>query len=183
MTPLRFFIGALPPSVNHYWVTGKAGRAGRPVRYISKAGLEFRDAFISHLIEARGLQNLYPVIVTPKSGMDREARAKILGDMRFSLRAGGMPYFEGPVTLTLAIRGDLMATGAVPAIGSPKRPDLDNTIKAVQDCLQHFGVLDDDNQIDTLIVLREAPDTKRTTILVQEANPSEAPKSSTEVMS
>lgn len=170
MNPLQFYIGALPPSVNHYWetITLPSPKGPRPSRRISKAGLAFRAEFIRHLLDSLGLPHLLRHVVVPKAGTKREAREKLEGDMRYLLRAGGLPFFEGPAALTIGIRGALLASGKVPDIGSPLRPDLGNCEKAIGDCLQHFGVVDDDNQFDDLRIRREDPDTRRTMVRVEE---------------
>lgn len=48
-----------------------------------------------------------------------------------------------------------------------RRWDLDNRVKAVQDCLQMAGIIKDDSQITELVVRREAlPRLDRTRIMV-----------------
>lgn len=48
-----------------------------------------------------------------------------------------------------------------------RRWDLDNRVKAVQDCLQLAGVIKDDSQIDELVVRREEfPRVDRTRVIV-----------------
>jgi Holliday junction resolvase RusA-like endonuclease len=162
---IRFFVGDVAPSVNHYWQ--QTVIRGHSARRISKAGLAFRESFLLHLLESLDLQRLIAHVPRLKSSTKRDERERAEADMRYLLRRDGLPHIEGPARLTLGIRGDLMADGSEPAIGSPKRPDLDNLPKAIQDCLQHFGLLDDDNQIDELIVRREPPDEKRTTVTLR----------------
>lgn len=52
--------------------------------------------------------------------------------------------------------------------GSRRKWDMDNRIKALQDCLQDAGVIEDDAQIDSLIVRREYGKTDETHIIVTE---------------
>lgn len=48
-----------------------------------------------------------------------------------------------------------------------RRWDLDNRVKAVQDCLMMAGIIKDDSQIDELVVRREAlPKVDRTRVIV-----------------
>ena len=59
-----------------------------------------------------------------------------------------------------------------------RRWDLDNRLKAVQDCLQIAGVLKDDSQIDELWITREPipkKDETRIKVLKREGDP-ETPK-------
>lgn len=52
--------------------------------------------------------------------------------------------------------------------GNRRKWDMDNRIKALQDCLQDAGVIADDAQIDSLIVRREYGKTDETHIIVTE---------------
>ncbi len=53
-----------------------------------------------------------------------------------------------------------------------RRWDLDNRVKAVQDCIQAAGIIADDSQIDELVVLRERlPKIDRTRVIVMTRGP------------
>ena len=106
----------LPPTINHYY------RTGRTVRYKTAEGKAFQA-------QAAAVMNTF--------------------------RKNDVPY-AGPVALHI-----IMTTK------TRRKWDLDNRVKAVQDCLALAGVIEDDNQIDELVVRRESfPKLDRTRVIV-----------------
>ena len=49
--------------------------------------------------------------------------------------------------------------------------DIDNRVKALQDCLAMAGVIEDDRQIQRLLVERQAADQTATVVIVKELEP------------
>ena len=89
----------------------------------------------------------------------QEATVEEMRRLRKASRILG-PYLTGPYLGPVALHIVMTAR-------SRRRWDLDNRIKAVQDCLQMAGIIKDDSQITELVVRRDPlPKLDRTTIKV-----------------
>lgn len=112
----------LPPTVNHYYRTGR-----RIARYKTAAGKVYQALTVAAMLQAR--------------------------------RCGGT--YTGPVALSIVLTSR-----------TRRRWDLDNRVKAVQDCLQLSGIIADDSQITELHVIRDnsvRKDSTRVTVTTRPA--------------
>ena len=89
----------------------------------------------------------------------QEATVEEMRRLRKASRTLG-PYLTSPYLGPVALH--IIMTSR-----TRRRWDLDNRVKAVQDCLQMAGIIKDDSQITELVVRREAlPKLDRTRIMV-----------------
>lgn len=96
---------------------------------------------------------------TAEGAAYQEMTASEMWRMRQTSRVLG-PYLTGPYL------GDV-ALHIVMTARTRRKWDLDNRVKAVQDCLQMAGIIKDDSQITELVVRREMlPKLDRTRIMV-----------------
>ena len=121
--------------------------------YLLSITLDGLPPTVNHLYRTRG-RHRYK---TPEGVAYQEATAAEMRTQREALPARNCrgPYL-GPVALHIVMTSR-----------TQRRWDLDNRIKAVQDCLQMAGIIKDDSQITELVVRREAlPKLDRTRIMV-----------------
>ena len=69
---------------------------------------------------------------------------------------GGKAAYDGRVKLSVILR-----------TSDKRRWDIDNRVKALQDCLSMAGVIEDDSQIDELYVKRERSSTSSTYVALK----------------
>lgn len=103
-TLLDVQLSGLPPTINHYYRTGR-----RIARYKTAEGKIYQALTVAAMQQAR--------------------------------RCGGT--YTGPVALSIVL-----------TTRTRRRWDLDNRVKAVQDCIQIAGIIADDTQIAELHVYR-----------------------------
>lgn len=121
--------------------------------YLLSITLDGLPPTINHLYRTGG-RHRYK---TPEGAAYQEATAAEMRAQREEMPARHCrgPYL-GPVALHIVMTAR-----------SRRRWDLDNRVKAVQDCLQMAGIIKDDSQITELIVRRDPlPKLDRTTIKV-----------------
>ncbi len=94
---------------------------------------------------------------TPEGKAYQESAAY---EMRAQMAAAPAKRAQGPYSGPVALH-IIMTTR------TRRRWDLDNRVKAVQDCLMMAGIIKDDSQLDELVVRREPyPKLDRTRIMV-----------------
>ena len=123
--------------------------------YLLSITLDGLPPTVNHLYRTGG-QHRYK---TPEGAAYQEATAAEMRRVKKSSRTLG-PYLTGPYLGPVALHIVMTAR-------SRRRWDLDNRVKAVQDCLQMAGIIKDDSQITELVVRRDPlPKLDRTTIKV-----------------
>ena len=123
--------------------------------YLLSITLDGLPPTVNHLYRTGG-RHRYK---TPEGVAYQEATVEEMRRLRKASRALG-PYLTGPYLGPVALHIVMTAR-------SRRRWDLDNRVKAVQDCLQMAGIIKDDSQITELVVRRDPmPKLDRTTIKV-----------------
>lgn len=121
--------------------------------YLLSITLDGLPPTVNHLYRTGG-RHRYK---TPEGAAYQEATA---AEMRAQREALPARHCRGPYLGQVALHIVMTAR-------SRRKWDLDNRVKAVQDCLQMAGIIKDDSQITELVVRRDPlPKLDRTTIKV-----------------